>query len=117
MVFPAHNAAQEISSHERRDDTQFVLIAHIGIEQALAPQPLDALPAVVLQCLEVASLVLLAKEQDVEIGTEKAAAHGIEVLPVIILHHLFQVFSNPDDIGALGRELVQDAVLALAVAV
>lgn len=117
LVVVPDDRAQEITSRIGGEDAQFVLEAHLGIEQAPATQPLDTRPAAVLQFLVVMALVLAAEEQDIEIGTQQAAAHGLEVLVIIEEGVVFQFLADFQHIGAPGREIVQDAVLALTVAV
>ena len=91
---PAHDIAQEPSSRQRSDNAQFVLEPHVTVEQTPAPQPLDALPATILQLLVIAALVLIAEQQDVEVGAEQSTTYSVQVLRVIVLHLPFKLFAH-----------------------
>ena len=65
-----HDWTQEPPTEKWNKDAQLVFAAHIGIEQAWQPQPLDARPATVAQLRILAALVLAAEQQDVETGTQ-----------------------------------------------
>ena len=70
LIVAAYHIAQEAPPRQRSQDAELVLGPYVAVEQAIAAQALDALPASVLQLLVVSVLVLVAEQQDVEISAQ-----------------------------------------------
>lgn len=117
LVVASRHIAQETAPHEGGDDAEFVLGSDVGVEQTLVAQALDAVPATVLELPMVAAFVLMAEQQDVEIGAQQTAAHRIQVLWVVVLHLALQVLTHVEHGRTPWRKDPHAVALVLAITV
>ena len=94
LVVLSCNVTQQMTPAVGSQNAEFVFKPDLLVKETLAAQPLDAVPATVFGQLVVGIFVLVAEQQDVEISAQQAAAYGVQVLDILLLHVPLQTLAH-----------------------